>query len=186
MNSNTPYAPPKSTVTDAARKYAELKIFSAQGRIGRVRFVGWSIGFMMLARIVLVIVAGGSAAIGSQALTMTLFFIGVIGMYMVISLFAIQRLHDLDKSGWLSLLILIPLINVVLVLFLFFAPGSEEANQYGAPPPPNSTGVLVLAWLMPAIMIIGILAAIAIPAYQSYVQKDRQAGTQSQPLEQQQ
>lgn len=184
MSSNTPYTPPRASVADVDQEYGELKIFSAKGRIGRLRFLGWSMGFSILARIVLVALVGAGFAIGGQVLTMTLVFIGVIGMYAVITLFAIQRLHDLDKSGWLSLLILIPLVNVVFLLYIVFAPGSKETNQYGNPPPPNTLGVILLAWIMPMIAIIGILAAIAIPAYQGYVQKARQAQMQTQPVQQ--
>ena len=185
MSTNTPYTPPKSTVADMGHEYGELKVFSAKGRIGRVRYLAWSMGFTLLSMTVLGMVVALGAAIGGQSLAMTLYFIGIIPLFVVGALFAIQRLHDLDKSGWLFLVMLIPLIGALFTLYVVFAPGSKEANQYGDPPPPNSLGVVVVAWLMP-IMIIGILAAIAIPAYQGYVQKAKQAQMQSQPLEQQQ
>lgn len=186
MSSNTPYTPPKSTVADVTHEYGELNMFSAKGRIGRARYLAWSLGFMLLAMMVLGAVVGLGAVIGGKALAGILYVIGVIGLIVVGALFAIQRLHDLDKSGWLFLIMLIPLIGALFTLYVMFAPGSSEANQYGNPPPPNTTGVIVLAWIMPAIMLIGILAAIAIPAYQGYVQKAKQAQMQTQPLGQQQ
>ncbi len=45
----------------------------------------------------------------------------------------VRRLHDQDKSGWLTLLGLIPLINLVLLVFLFLE-GTKGSNQYGPDP----------------------------------------------------
>jgi uncharacterized membrane protein YhaH (DUF805 family) len=109
----------------------------------------------------------------------------------------IKRSHDMNWSGWT---LLIPFVSVIglgvtsaiavnrnnlgiaiialiaLALSLsgliwVFKKGTEGSNDYGAPPPPNSTGVKILAWIFPAILVIGILAAIALPAYQQYVKR---------------
>lgn len=45
----------------------------------------------------------------------------------------IKRLHDLNQSGWLSLLVLLPLINILFLIYLFCVKSSNEANQYGLP-----------------------------------------------------
>ncbi|WP_222931133.1 DUF805 domain-containing protein [Selenomonas caprae] len=44
------------------------------------------------------------------------------------------RLHDLDKTGWLSLIFLIPYANVPWGIYLLFAKGTEGPNQYGPDP----------------------------------------------------
>jgi hypothetical protein len=59
-------------------------------------------------------------------------------------------------------LILIPLVGLIWV----FEAGTRGRNDYGRPPPPNTTAVRLGVFLFPAIMVIGILAAIALPAYQ--------------------
>ena len=46
----------------------------------------------------------------------------------------VKRLHDVDKSGWLLLLVLIPLVNIVLGLYMLFADGTVGPNRYGADP----------------------------------------------------
>lgn len=45
----------------------------------------------------------------------------------------VRRLHDQDKSGWFMLLGLIPLVNLVLLVFMFLE-GTRGDNQYGPDP----------------------------------------------------
>lgn len=45
----------------------------------------------------------------------------------------VRRLHDQDKSGWFALLGLIPLVNIVLLVFMFLE-GTKGDNQYGPDP----------------------------------------------------
>ena len=45
----------------------------------------------------------------------------------------IQRLHDLNLSGYRSVLLLIPVINLMLLLYLLFAEGSQKSNRFGHP-----------------------------------------------------
>ena len=44
-----------------------------------------------------------------------------------------RRLHDIGKSGWWQLILLIPIIGVIL-LIIWFVTDSKEDNQYGANP----------------------------------------------------
>ena len=43
----------------------------------------------------------------------------------------IKRLHDVDKSGWWALIMLIPLVNLCLGIYLLFAKGTEGSNRFG-------------------------------------------------------
>lgn len=45
----------------------------------------------------------------------------------------IRRLHDFNQSGWWVLISLVPLVNILFALFLFFKKGKEESNKYGEP-----------------------------------------------------
>ncbi len=70
---------------------------------------------------------------------------GMLGPYGPISLILIlgiivpsiacgvRRLHDQDKSGWFMLLGLIPIANIVLLVFMFLE-GTKGDNQYGPDP----------------------------------------------------
>lgn len=46
---------------------------------------------------------------------------------------AIRRWHDMDQTGWLVLLSLIPIVNLIAVIFLLFVSGTSGANKYGEP-----------------------------------------------------
>ena len=45
----------------------------------------------------------------------------------------IRRLHDINKSGWNLLWMLIPLLGAVYIIILNILKGTEGDNKYGAP-----------------------------------------------------
>lgn len=55
----------------------------------------------------------------------------IIGLLTLMAL--ILRCHDLNKSGWLLLLMFIPIVNIVFFLYLIFKKGTDGYNDYGAP-----------------------------------------------------
>jgi len=46
----------------------------------------------------------------------------------------VRRLHDVDKSGWLILVSLIPLVGEVWLLALCITEGTKGENKYGPDP----------------------------------------------------
>ncbi|HDP89364.1 MAG TPA: DUF805 domain-containing protein [Thioalkalivibrio sp.] len=181
MSATNPYTAPGSAVADAAVAYAEPKVFGT-GRLGRLRYFGYS--FMIT--FALYIVLGIAAAVmvpmvGNNPEALGPMFIGlylvaaVVGTVIAVFL-GVQRLHDMGYSGWLWLLLLVPIVNILMSLFMLFAPGTDGENQYGLPPKPNNGGVYLMAIAVPVVMFffIGLLAAIAVPAYQEYVERAQQ------------
>jgi uncharacterized membrane protein YhaH (DUF805 family) len=156
-----PYAAPKAAVGDAADETQPVRIFAVSGRIGRVRYVGYLIGLYILFGVLAFL-----AALVAAPLAIVAWVAYIVLAFML----TIQRCHDFNTSGWLSLVSLIPLANLIF----WFIPGTEGANRYGPRTPPNSTLAIVLVWILPGIAIAGIVAAIAIPAYQSYVKRAQQ------------
>ncbi len=64
---------------------------------------------------------------------------GAIAIIWMITLFLllgqwslnIRRCHDVGRRGSFSLLMFVPVINVVVALYLYLKKGTEGANQYG-------------------------------------------------------
>ncbi|WP_095101164.1 DUF805 domain-containing protein [Pseudomonas sp. Irchel 3A5] len=143
----SPYAPPRANVVDAETGYSDLKVFSFQGRIGRIRYLAW----------LSVLTFTGAIAAGICTLIMSASLVGgglalaVVGAaaFLVTLQIGTQRLHDAGWSAWLLCLYLVPYVGFILSLLLVFAPGNKTTNRYGPPPPPNNRGVIALActWL---------------------------------------
>lgn len=162
----TPYATPKAAVAADLPEFGELKAFTTDGRIGRLRYLAWSMVLMLACMPLFAIAAGFFAA--SEILGGLLMVVVGIAVAVVGIMFGVQRLHDIGWSGWLLLVSLVPVVGGVFSLLLFIIPGSTEANRFGSPPPPNSRAVKVLALLWLAMIALGIVAAIAIPAFMGY------------------
>jgi len=47
---------------------------------------------------------------------------------------SVRRLHDVGKSGWFYLIILIPIVGAIWILILFFTDGVIGQNEYGTNP----------------------------------------------------
>ncbi len=46
----------------------------------------------------------------------------------------IRRLHDTNRTGWWTLLALIPLVGAIVLLVFYAQPGNVGANTYGPDP----------------------------------------------------
>lgn len=165
MQNRNPYAAPRTNVAKApagSDEYGEIRIFSPHGRLGRLRYIGYSAGLGFL--IFLLIGLAAALTGGDPNVALLIGGAGYIAIIVIQFLLTIQRAHDMNTTGWLSLILLIPLAG-----FLFwFIPGTKGENNYGLRPPPNTVGVILLACVVPLVAVIGIVAAIAIPAYQDY------------------
>ena len=47
---------------------------------------------------------------------------------------AVRRLHDTNKSGWMLLIGLIPLVGSILLLVFYFTDGDPGTNRFGPSP----------------------------------------------------
>jgi len=178
VENRNPYASPRAKVADdsgQSQDYGEIRIFSAQGRLGRVRYIGYGMGLTVLALIgafvivgVLELAGAGSAVSASISVAQLIIIAAYVALLVLQILLGIQRAHDFNQSGWLVVLTFVPLVNLIFYLVLWFVPGTKGENSYGKQPPPNTVGVIILACILPAFFVVGILAAIAIPAYQDY------------------
>lgn len=167
-----PYVAPQSDVEGveiAHEEFYQPLPWTASGRIGRARYLAYN---MMGLIIVLLGLGLSTATIGSaiSGLFSIVYGVSALAFYVYTFIWTRRRLNDMGFSGWFQLVSLIPLINIILYLVLIFAPGEKETNKWGSRPEPSGPVTLILALILP-IAMVGILAAIAIPAYSDYVER---------------
>ena len=142
---------------------------SFEGRLGRLRFIVYSVfgmvPFFALA-VILSLFLKNDIGLGIMLLALLLFFV------MQLRPLAL-RMHDLNLSAkWLFLPFIISGVagatqrpDLYLLgqagYFLFhisllLIPGSADDNSYGLPCPPNSTKIKVSAFILIALMLIGL------------------------------
>jgi uncharacterized membrane protein YhaH (DUF805 family) len=80
---------------------------------------------------------GGGGALSTLGTAVLAIF--VLGSFIPYLAVIVRRLHDQDKSGWLALLMLVPLANLVIVVFMFLE-GTKGPNRFG-PDPKDPAGV---------------------------------------------
>nr|WP_314368759.1 DUF805 domain-containing protein [uncultured Acinetobacter sp.] len=141
------------------------------GRFSRLSYLGWSflmnLIFFVAIGIPILILANSFDPDAFAKYTVLFMLIcgltGLILLYLSI-VFLIRRLHDCNRSAWLGLLIIVPVINLFFILYLLCAKGTEGPNNFG--PVRETRGwekVLgsIYAILFPLGLILNILMSIA-------------------------
>ncbi|MEM7661155.1 MAG: DUF805 domain-containing protein [Pseudomonadota bacterium] len=109
------------------------RAFDFQGRSSRAEY--WWAYLMLIA--IYIIVLTVTAILSNIPVLGAIFGIAILLFYLAAIIpsiaVGVRRLHDTDKSGWLMLLGLIPLVGLVL-LFFFCQRGTQGANTYGEDP----------------------------------------------------
>ena len=107
---------------EVLQKYAEF-----DGRAKRSEY--W---LFFLIHVIISVVLAVIAAVGPDflAIVPVLYWLALI-----VPQFAVgaRRLHDTGKSGWLQLILLVPLVGWIIVLILMAMPGQGD-NNYGPVP----------------------------------------------------
>ena len=147
-----------SAVLADTRSEQRPRLLSLRGRIGRARYVAYTLGavigaflLMLLAGMMLLL----SASLGRMLYTVftVALLYGALPLFFVI--LTVKRAHDFNAGGWLALLLLVPVVN----LLFWFLPGSRGENGYGPRPEPAPFGVKFAAVALPLLLIGGFLAA---------------------------
>ena len=181
MESTSPYSPPETDLLTGQEEFAPVRILSYKGRIGRMRYIAYTLGVSLLAYLVMMLVvravvtAMATSASGAPefagGVAIVIMAVGFLAILTINVLLTIQRSHDFNTTGWLSLVLLLPLVPFIF----WFIPGTEGGNRFGPPPAPSKGAGLVVIILL-VLVVGGILAAIAIPAYQEYMARAAAAG----------
>ncbi|RKG30810.1 DUF805 domain-containing protein [Acinetobacter tianfuensis] len=152
-------------------KPAADSLLSPNGRFGRLSFIGWHafLNIMMFFTSIGLSLAAGIFSLNTLALDSHFInaLTGIAGLgYAVLTVLYIyfyivltaRRLHDRNNSGWLMLLLLIPVLNVLFILYLLLAAGDAGANKYGLPRP-AAVWEKLLAWTMIILTALSLFAA---------------------------
>lgn len=109
------------------------------GRIGRKNYILGilSLGVLFVLSMLtlwfsaaMISVFGLYAILNGIAVICTIFLYAAYVFYAV-SLY-VRRFHDLNKSAWHGLFLLIPIINIYWAIVLLFKRGKESENKYGS------------------------------------------------------
>ena len=163
----TPYAPPESE----AQAAGTVPVFSFTDRLGRVRYIGYSMALGIVTFVALMLSLVVIAAIAGEQSVLVALLATVMGVAatVVSVMFAIRRLHDMNLTGWIALVSLVPLLNLLFTVALMLVPGTKGENRFGPQTPPNGTGAILLACLAPLpVFVFGIVASIGVPAFEDY------------------
>ena len=105
------------------------------GRLNRKPYIlrGLMVGITssVLSNVMGVMAESSSLALNLVSLVL---LVVVLALCVVSVMLMIRRWHDLGKSGWFSLLLLVPLVNFVVGLYLWVKKGDDGPNQYGEDP----------------------------------------------------
>lgn len=167
------------TLTEMHEGFNNRRFFDWHGRVSRVQFLAYStfnaLIALMLVALLFVMIGGfqGMLNASSEQLPMSLLGASSVGVAVLFYLqlaVSKRRFNDLNKTGWLALLMLVPGVNVLVYLYLLAVKGSEGANYYGLPARPASQLKTVLMVLIPLLVmsLIGLLTQVVVPSYHSY------------------
>lgn len=179
----SPYAPPRAEVSAQSPRYSTLKVFSVQGRIGRARYLAWtlvmSVALIMAGFVCLLIMSVDLTIGGLLAALLAAAFI-CVNVQM-----GVQRAHDAGWSGWVLLLNLVPFVSSIFPIVLVAMPGNAGPNRYGAPAPPNTRAVNILAWMWVVLIALIIFGSVAggLTAFQEQIEASTIEYEQSLPAD---
>lgn len=167
------------TLTEIHEGFNNRRFFDWHGRVSRVQFLAYStfnaLIALMLVALLFVMIGGfqGMVNASSEQLPMSLLGASSVGVAVLFYLqlaVSKRRFNDLNKTGWLALLMLVPGVNILVYLYLLAVEGTAGANYYGLPARPATQLKTVLIVLIPLLVIslIGLLTQVVVPSYHSY------------------
>ena len=179
---NQPYAAPGADLQSESQSRYQPRLFQVKGRLGRVRYFVYALTITLIVYLVFAAVAAVAAIAGPPAsepggvmFSVMMLVLAVGGVFAAVMsiIYGVRRLNDMNVSGWLILLMFVPLANFVMALVMLFVPGSDGDNRYGPAPTPNGGGLIAALVVMLLVMVgwIGMISAVALPAYQDYVER---------------
>lgn len=101
-------------------------LFTASGRRNRKSYILYSLASGAL---IVMIVLVAVALAGDAGLTIAT--IAILPISLSSWLVGAQRCRDIGRTGWIILLMLLPLVNILFTVALWVMPGTKGENLYG-------------------------------------------------------
>lgn len=112
----------------ALKKYDVLRGRASRKELGK--FLFYNLVFILLA-----IATDNILGLTAAGLPYGLFnYVYITAILIPTFAVSIRRLHDVGKSGWFSLIVLVPVLGLIWLIILFCADGVEGDNKYGSNP----------------------------------------------------
>jgi uncharacterized membrane protein YhaH (DUF805 family) len=101
-------------------------VLNFNGRASRSAYWWYALA-LLIVDVVLQIISGVA---GSSALTLLISLILIVVGLSGLSV-GVRRMHDSDKSGWMLLIGIIPIIGTIIVIVFLCLPGTPGQNRFG-------------------------------------------------------
>lgn len=121
---------PTQPVDPAILQTAQTGMFK-----GRLNRIGFLLSFAYVLAYFIIPVALEFLLRGNMVANVVTYIFGIVGVVLAIPIglsITIRRWHDMNQSGWLILLGLIPFVSFILLLIYLFVPGTKTENNYGS------------------------------------------------------
>mgnify|MGYP001378939250 CR=1 FL=1 len=109
------------------------RYFDFRGRSTRAEYWWWALFTILIT----VILYAADVLIGTWSVDMDAgLFSTIFELVILIPSIAVgvRRLHDINRTGWWTLLWLVPVVGWIVVIIWAIKPGDEGENSHGLPP----------------------------------------------------
>ena len=116
-------------------KLALINYTNFSGRATRREYWMFSLFYMIFCFIAGILGVVLASVTNSQSLALVPIVVLILALIIPSLAVTVRRLHDVNKSGWIFLIQLIPVVGVLAsfyLLYLFCIEGNPNANQWGA------------------------------------------------------
>ena len=108
-------------------------LFDGSGRIGRLAYLGIAVACGLAPVLAVYAFAGVDEVTREPTFNPLVLPVFFASTWLSVTN-TIRRLHDVGRSGWTALLLLVPIIGSLLSLYLLFAPGDPRSQPVRPPP----------------------------------------------------
>jgi uncharacterized membrane protein YhaH (DUF805 family) len=122
------YNAPPSMGFGGAIKTCFSKYATFNGRARRPEYWWWYLFYSLVVWGLLIL--DGLIAAGGGPAVLTL--LAVLALFLPTLAAGVRRLHDTDRSGWMMLIMLVPLVGPIILIVFLCQHGTEGPNRFGS------------------------------------------------------